>query len=197
MDAKQIKKITVEKLFGLYDYVLTIDPSNSDNVFILYGDNGAGKSTILKLTYHLLSSELGNGHKTYIANVPFKLFSVEFDDGTLVQAEREDINQELTGTYTFIYKGDTDLSSKMPCEWNDVDHEYRIRFSILNESNINDYREITYKLRDINIYYISDNRNERQNEYPMDVRGRRPLHQIDPVEKEMDLLHDWIVSQAL
>lgn len=198
MDARQIKKITVEKLFGLYDYELTVNSNATDNVFILYGDNGAGKSTILKLTYHLLSSEIGNGHKTYIANVPFKLFSIEFDDETLVQAEREDIHQEFIGTYTLRYKlGDTDLSSSMPCEWNEAEHEYRIRFSLSSENNGYTYREILYKLKEINIYYISYNRNERQNEYPIDLRSRRTFQQSDPVEKEMSLLHDWIVSQAL
>ena len=57
---------------------------------LLYGDNGAGKTTILNLVFHLLSSDLFRGHKTHIARVPFRKFSVTFSDGTIVSASRPD-----------------------------------------------------------------------------------------------------------
>lgn len=68
MDARKIKTISVEKLFGMYDYSLTVPSPTIDNVFIIYGDNGTGKSTVLRLAFHLLTSEMGNYHRTYIAS---------------------------------------------------------------------------------------------------------------------------------
>ncbi|MBA7495407.1 hypothetical protein ES702_05989 [subsurface metagenome] len=44
---RSIKRISVEGLFGLYDYSLAIPNSNGDGnkIMILYGDNGSGKTT--------------------------------------------------------------------------------------------------------------------------------------------------------
>ena len=55
---------------------------------LLYGDNGTGKTTILNLAFHLLSSDLRRGHKTRIASVPFRNFTVTLDDQTTVFASR-------------------------------------------------------------------------------------------------------------
>ena len=75
MITRKIKTIAVEKLFGLYDYTLTIPSTAEDNVFIIYGDNGTGKSTMLRLAYHLLASESGHSHKTVLANAAFNFFT--------------------------------------------------------------------------------------------------------------------------
>ena len=47
----KISKIEVRKLFGVYDYDLQYNSSDftDDNLIILYGDNGTGKSTILRM----------------------------------------------------------------------------------------------------------------------------------------------------
>ena len=59
---------------------------------LLYGENGSGKTTILNLVFHLLSSDLFRGHKTYIAKVPFRRFSVTFSDGTIIFASKPSSN---------------------------------------------------------------------------------------------------------
>ena len=71
-----ISRITVEKLFGQFTYELPSreDPADRSNLFILYGDNGSGKTTILNLLFHLLSSEEHQGHKTFVLRVWFKRF---------------------------------------------------------------------------------------------------------------------------
>lgn len=91
---KKVVKIKVEKLFGKYDYALEID---KNNILLLYGDNGSGKSTILKMIYHLLSGADNEGHRSWIANCPFKSFVVYTDERHRFYAERED---GLIGTYT-------------------------------------------------------------------------------------------------
>ena len=83
----RIDQIKVVGLFGHLNY--TIDAAPSD-VSILYGDNGTGKTTILKLLYHTLSSEDDRGHRTFLAKVPFQQFIVSFAQGHIVEASRKD-----------------------------------------------------------------------------------------------------------
>lgn len=197
MKTKQIKSIAVEKLFGQYDYKLTLsNVVKDDNVFVLYGDNGTGKSTILRLTYHLLCSELGQAHKTYIANVAFKHFCLEFDDGTRISAERGEENEDLIGGFTIKYVKDNEyISSRMPCGWDEDSHKYTISFSSLSESK-KDFYQIINKLKEINVYFIPDNRNTDSRDLS-EFRNRRHFTSNDPVELEMIQLKEWIISQAL
>ena len=87
-----ISEIKAENLFGRYDYLISLG-SEADGptppIALLYGDNGTGKTTILNLVFHLLSSAQNRGHKTHITKVPFQSFSVTFSDGTIVSASRE------------------------------------------------------------------------------------------------------------
>ena len=85
-----IVRISVEKLFGQFTYELPTkdDPSDISKLLILYGDNGSGKTTILKMLYRLLSHEDGRGHKAWISKVVFRKFIVELSDGTIVEAAR-------------------------------------------------------------------------------------------------------------
>ena len=86
-----IKEIQVETLFGRYDYLIQLGGESHEEasqMSLLYGDNGTGKTTILNLLFNLLSSDLTRGHKTYIAKVPFRRFSVTFSDQTTVSASR-------------------------------------------------------------------------------------------------------------
>lgn len=82
-----ISKIFIEDLFGQFTY--EFPPKDTDHpdlsrVLILYGDNGSGKTTILKLLYHLLSPSERRNHRTFLAGVPFKKFEVLFKDGTKI-----------------------------------------------------------------------------------------------------------------
>lgn len=99
-ETTQISKITVERLFGRYDYELDLtseDAGEASRVAILYGDNGTGKTTILKLLFHLLSPEKARGHKTFIARVPFRQMLVEVSNGARISILREE--PELTGSF--------------------------------------------------------------------------------------------------
>ena len=71
MGKLKISKIEVRKLFGVYDYDLQYNSSDftDDNLIILYGDNGTGKSTILRMINYLLSNKERNGHKSELANI--------------------------------------------------------------------------------------------------------------------------------
>ncbi|MEZ5944127.1 MAG: AAA family ATPase [Planctomycetaceae bacterium] len=93
--------ISCDDLFGQYTYRLgSADPTSgtsSPHLMLLYGDNGSGKTTIAQLLFHMLSRADGRGHRSYLAKTKFRRFSVHFDDGRSLVAERPDAN--LRGPY--------------------------------------------------------------------------------------------------
>lgn len=99
-----VTRIEVEKLFGRYNYEIEIPYINSSTISkiaMLYGDNGTGKTTILKLLFHLISPSGNRGHRGFICRVPFSRFAVVFSDGTKIEALRGGLN--LTGSFTFAF----------------------------------------------------------------------------------------------
>jgi energy-coupling factor transporter ATP-binding protein EcfA2 len=100
MKSRAIRRILVRHLFGTYDYDLApSDKSeNPDRLIILYGDNGSGKTTILRILFHLLAPELGQGHKTALAAIPFSRFEVRLTSGQHLWVQRPE--GRLTGAFT-------------------------------------------------------------------------------------------------
>lgn len=85
MTAKLISNIRVEKLFGLYTYVIP-DVGELSNAAILYGDNGVGKSTLLRLVFHLLSAADDRGHRTSLYKTEFEQLDVTLSSGVKLSA---------------------------------------------------------------------------------------------------------------
>ncbi|NVM91932.1 energy-coupling factor transporter ATP-binding protein EcfA2 [Variovorax sp. SG517] len=86
MTATLISSIRVSDLFGLYSYRL---PSQGElsNAAILYGDNGMGKSTLLRLAFHLLSAANNRGHRSALYQAEFKILEVTLTSGTTLLAK--------------------------------------------------------------------------------------------------------------
>ncbi|MFF3160854.1 AAA family ATPase [Streptomyces sp. NPDC003273] len=98
-DWTSIAQIRIERLFGTYDYNIPLGDGPLDpKVFILYGDNGSGKTTILHTLHNLISPNPHRGHKSAVARVPFRSFSIDFSNGTTLAAKRRD--NLMTGTFT-------------------------------------------------------------------------------------------------
>lgn len=91
-----IQSIKVEGLFGLYTYTLPTE-GFLQNGAILYGDNGAGKSTILRLVFHLLSAENNRGHRNALYKADFKLLEVNLSAGVSIAAF-----QDTTGAFKIL-----------------------------------------------------------------------------------------------
>ena len=85
MTAKLISSIRIDKLFGLYTYVIP-DPGELTNAAILYGDNGVGKSTLLRLVFHLLSAANDRGHRSALYKTDFQRLEVTLSSGARLVA---------------------------------------------------------------------------------------------------------------
>jgi energy-coupling factor transporter ATP-binding protein EcfA2 len=123
---KSIVSVAVDRLFGDRSYVVQTDSQDLSKLLILYGDNGSGKTTILRMIYSLLSPARKGGFKTFLSKTPFASFSVTFADGTTMSAVRppgEVLGSfELALTYangssvSIALKADADLSIKQQGE---------------------------------------------------------------------------------
>lgn len=121
MSDRLISSIQVKGLFGLYDYTLPEQGSFEDAV-ILYGDNGVGKSTVLKLAFHLLSAADNRGHRTALYNTEFASLEVILTSGVRLSAKKVDevlslavvVNNEIIAVWDYkprrAGEGDDDYS---------------------------------------------------------------------------------------
>ena len=82
-----IESIKIDGLYGLYDYHLPND-GGLTNAVILYGDNGVGKSTILRIVFHMLSCANNRGHRTALFNSDFDNLEVHLSSGITLVARR-------------------------------------------------------------------------------------------------------------
>ncbi len=86
MTARLISNIHVEGLFGLYTY--SVPPRGElANAAILYGDNGVGKSTVLRLVFHLLSAAHNRGHRSALYKTDFENLEVSLSSGIRLTAK--------------------------------------------------------------------------------------------------------------
>ncbi|HMQ99674.1 MAG TPA: AAA family ATPase [Ignavibacteria bacterium] len=152
----RIKRIIVEKLFGFYSYDLIVKNINDDlsRLMILYGDNGVGKTTILRLLFYLISTLDNSGYKSEIAKTKFKRFSVMFDNGVEITAERN--SKDLIGTYTYgirkrskiVYAQTLKVQDDLTIRLDEKSKEYQV------------YNNILRYIKELNIlvFYLSDER---------------------------------------
>lgn len=108
MGQQLIKSIYIEGLFGLYTYNLG-DVEKFDNAAILYGDNGVGKSTILRLAFHLMSAGYNRGHRTALYKANFKKMEITLASGITLCAVFE-IKKDRRWLNLIIRKNDVDIA---------------------------------------------------------------------------------------
>jgi predicted ATPase len=104
-----ITRVVVERLFGLYDYEIPGERDVQDvtTILILYGDNGCGKTTLLRLIFHLLAWEHRAGHKSFVARTKFRRVTIDFTNQRRIIAFRK--GESLAGSFTMCLekKGET------------------------------------------------------------------------------------------
>lgn len=93
-----IAAIHVRDLHGKFDYdVDFLDPStgfeesigkmfavNDDRLTLLYGRNGSGKTSLLRLLFHAISAAPGSGHRSALGRTRFRSFEVKLTDRSAI-----------------------------------------------------------------------------------------------------------------
>jgi ABC-type cobalamin/Fe3+-siderophores transport system ATPase subunit len=104
MKGKHIERIIVRKLFGHLNYEVFKEASDvtHDDLLILYGDNGSGKTTILRMLFSLLTAQPNRGYKTFLAHTQFSAFEVHFADHSMAAVKKE--RGKLLGGYTLTIR---------------------------------------------------------------------------------------------
>jgi len=100
----RIKRITVNKLFGMFNYIIPLNLEKRATIII--GPNGYGKTTILKMVNGLF-----NGNLSIFFKVPFSEFSIDFEDDLKIQLTKKNRKNKNSGKTT-----DLILTSSKPGE---------------------------------------------------------------------------------
>jgi energy-coupling factor transporter ATP-binding protein EcfA2 len=119
--APAIRRVQVERLFGRYSYV--IEPKireaagRPSRLVLLHGENGSGKTTILRLLWHLISPNEKVGHKSAIARVPFSSLVVDFTDDRQLKVTKA---AGLQGAFTITAsrRGEKSISADFKVDGN-------------------------------------------------------------------------------
>lgn len=206
-----VSKILVEKLFGSYSYTIpNTSQTDISKLLILYGDNGTGKTTILKLFFALLSIRERGGWKTKLAETKFRRFSVYFENGFEIGAAR---GNSLTGTYEYYIKQNGTKIKSVTLK-TDVDNTI-----ILDPESKEDasYRDFIKFLTGLNIttFLLSDSRKifnsvtssskeELQSFIDSDIqylekssRRRVSIEKKIELEPTIEKLIDWVRSKII
>lgn len=104
----RIKEISITDLFGVFNHVIPLNLE--DRITIIYGKNGVGKTTLLKLINGIFNSELD-----YILNIDFEEFIIKFEDDIYASIDRK-----LKKTYLYS------LVDKCQFEW-DLEDIIKVR----------------------------------------------------------------------
>ncbi|HAT7643704.1 TPA: AAA family ATPase, partial [Enterobacter asburiae] len=127
---KRISAVVIKKLFGLYDYTLPGDNIFA-NIAVLYGENGVGKSTILRMVFHLLSGtkNQSSSHLRSLYNIRFEKITVLIGNDVELSATQLKKNNSKVMKLSIQVGG-------LSFEWDYSPHENRlIRF---DESDVFD-----------------------------------------------------------
>lgn len=109
MTHNSIRSIKVSKLFDIYTYSV---PANGqlENAAIIYGDNGVGKSTLLRLVYHLLSAAHDRGHRGNLFRARFESLEVQLSSGASLAARRIVEDEQPTLLLTIERQGEETIT---------------------------------------------------------------------------------------
>lgn len=164
MPDQGVKSIEIKGLFGEYHYSFPRDGQMFGSVVIFYGDNGVGKTTLLKLVFHMLSPAQDGGHRNAIARVPFNKVNIVLNNGKFICAQRPEDPHSLS--YEILF-GET--GKKLQKVSFDLDSG---RSSLISKDSAREYRQF---LSDINlaVYLLSADREFRSDEWDENDRSHR------------------------
>ena len=184
-----IQNIHVEELFGVFNYAIPSDDveASVSNLLVLYGDNGAGKTTIIKILFYLLSAHDNKGHKSALANIKFKKFIVKLSNGESIIAERP---TSTLGSYTVTIKIPKKKSIQNVCQAKFENGEYVIRDSVLDDM----FDHIRHM--NLSLHFISDDR-KIENTYSLYNISKIPRHILSQMEHPNNINKSFLLNDAI
>lgn len=97
----KIKEIKVEKLFGMFNHNILLN----NEIKIIHGLNGIGKTIILKMIYDLFNLDIKN-----INAVPFYKFKINFGNDLFIEIRKNDLSDDLaTNKLKIKYRVDSNI----------------------------------------------------------------------------------------
>lgn len=97
-----LESIKIKKLFGLFDYHITLD--TSENITILTGPNGYGKTTILNIIYHFFNQQF-----SYFQKLNFESINFEFSENKRMELTKKEKKAILTNNTAIFPRVYTDI----------------------------------------------------------------------------------------
>jgi energy-coupling factor transporter ATP-binding protein EcfA2 len=100
---RSISSVHVEGLHGKFKHDIDMTPAlavsdelptvmeavSAERLTLLYGKNGTGKTSLLRLLFHALSAADNRGHRNALRRTRFSRFEVQLTDGSFVRYTRE------------------------------------------------------------------------------------------------------------
>jgi energy-coupling factor transporter ATP-binding protein EcfA2 len=171
-----ITKIEVRNLFGEFDYDVE-SPHGPGEVLpltVLYGDNGAGKTTILRLLFNLLSAVHFAGHRTYVGSVEFTRLAVYFANGYTVSADRVNSSEPP-------YVATIKLGGESVLEWEWRKPSNRDELSSEEQTSYFDFCKLLSEIAP-KIHFLSDDR--KTHSFAGENKKRKADAGIDSIQRE-------------
>ena len=164
-----IKSISIKKLFGLYSYEIELE--KDQNIFLMTGPNGYGKTTILTIINNLYLKNI-----SYFQQLNFESIDIDFTNNQRLEIKRESVKEKNN-----TEKIDIENLPKRKVEfiWYDKKKEVG-RFPTTRKKVKNDHDDI---IDFIDYFSNSDNINRERviNSY---YRNRNVKRQINLNEKK-------------
>lgn len=130
-----LKSISIDALYGRYNYIIDLVPERNRYKFIT-GPNGYGKSTVLRLLDSLYNCNL---HR--VAAIPFKKLELTYDDGKMVLVEQARTLRQEDGSD----------------EQNKFDGSLKVSYKLNKSSEIKTYMTAEYSSDDIKVEEKEEN----------------------------------------
>ena len=159
-DQISINRIVIKDLFNQYNYYIppiTELKTDYSRILILYGDNGSGKTTILKLLYNTLNIHISKIYANYLFNIPFSLFELTLSNSTIIKVFRDDESHIGSFTIELIEENKKPIKAEMKAEKDSDENLFKFQLIPSNSKKISIFMNKLSNIK-LTIYFLSDDR---------------------------------------